>query len=148
MLEHQETESLPRPSWYRWVLASLVAWLVAPLAAWFPWEVVFLAIHEGKLDAKFVWYLLTLVYAFGLPFYTLGVFLLVAISYDNFTTVASWPWWLWACLGAVAGAIITIPFFMAPSLLDYPNSSTVLSGITSGFITTLIYRAILLSGGR
>jgi hypothetical protein len=137
-----------RPHWYRWVLAILVAWLIAPLATLFPWDDLVWAIRQEELTAAPLESALYRTYYLGLPYATVGVFLLTALSITLFDRVAWWPWWLWASLGGLAGvmiAFISLGFVWPQNELEI---RLVGSSITSGFVTTIVYRAVLLSGVR
>jgi hypothetical protein len=137
-----------RPHWYRWVLAILVAWLIAPLATLFPWHDLIEAIRQEELTAARLGSALYRTYSLGLPYATVGVVLLTAISITLFDRVAWWPWWLWGSLGGIAGVMIA---FMSLGFVwpqDELEIRFVGSSITSGFVTTIVYRVILLSGVR
>jgi len=143
MLSESGTETVTRPSWHRWLFAALASWLSAPFFAPFLWR---LQLVEGadisSLLAGLLW-----TYFIGLPFAGVGVVVLVIVSLLAFNKLASWPWWVWAlvggCFGFASFAFIVLPGG-ADTGIDLSGLFFLSSGLVSGAMASIIFRAVLL----
>jgi hypothetical protein len=145
MAGQQTTNALRRPQWHRWVFAAIAAWLIAPLAMQpMLWNSLTSDLLLRPLFELPILYLMHLLYA------SVHMVFLIIFSFALFNQMASLSWWVWGLIGGIIGLwFVIMPPILAwwGYVVTFPNS-TVISAFVSGFISTIIYRSILMTGAR